>query len=246
MFKKRKKKGLEEVNASSMADIAFLLLVFFLVATQVASEKGLAILLPPKREDDDDTEIEIKERNLYVVIINSRNQLLVENKQMKIHQLKRGVLEFITNNGRNPDLSDSPGKAIVSLKTDMGTDYKTYIIVLDQIKAAYHELRAKHMGITLKEYLDYNASEEVQNACLKKKVQRFREIQGKTDDGESEDDWIRNYLKYDLEKKDRDPKRRDAYIEARELCGLTLAEKYHDAKHVYPLQISEAEPSQTQ
>lgn len=246
MFQKKKKRGSNEVNASSMADIAFLLLIFFLVTTQISSEKGLAILLPPKREDDIDDEIKVKEKNLYKVIVNSRNQLLVENEQMNIRQLKKGVIKFLTNNGRDPESSDSPKTAVVSLKTDMGTNYKTYIVVLDQVKAAYHELRASHMKVTLEDYLGYSESDAVQNECLQRKVRKFRELQGKENDGETFEDWIQSYLKYDLSIADREPRRRNAYVQARRLCSTTFAEKYYDAKRAYPLQISEAEPSRTQ
>jgi biopolymer transport protein ExbD len=149
----RGKRGTPEVNASSMADIAFLLLVFFLVTTTIATDRGMPMLLPPKK-DDTTPPMDVNQRNVYLVIVNFQNNLLVEGDEMGVGSLKEGVKRFLTNNGQDPNLSDSPQKAIVSLKADRGTDYATYIMVLDQIKAAYHELRAEELGITLQAYLD--------------------------------------------------------------------------------------------
>lgn len=151
MLKKKKRESVE-VNASSMADIAFLLLVFFLVTTQIVADRGLRMTLPPKGEIEE--EVKIHDRNVFKVLINSQDKLLVENKPMDIAELKERAKEFITNNGRNPELSDSPKDAIVSFKGDRGTTYATYIEVVDLLKAAYNELHAAHLGITLEEFLE--------------------------------------------------------------------------------------------
>lgn|SRR5690554_4518607 len=151
MARKRDRESVE-VNASSMADIAFLLLIFFLVTTTIASDKGLAILLPPK-QDKPQEEVVMNQRNIFKVLVNSQNRLLVEDEPLNdITLLKGMVKEFITNNGRNPNLSDSPDKAVVSLKTDRGTSYETYINVLDELQGAYYELRAEKVGLTAEEY----------------------------------------------------------------------------------------------
>ena len=233
---KKKKKGPAEVNASSMADIAFLLLIFFLVTTTIASEKGLTILLPPKKEDQEDIEIKVKERNLFKVIVNSRDRLLVENDPLSVGRLKEKAKEFINNNGRDKNSSDSPQKAIVALKTDRGTSYKRYIDILDQLKAAYHELRAEHMGITIEEYLTYSETEAVKDPCLRRKVAYFGNNLG------IEDMTPQKYLNFNPEKS-RDMKKIQVYQKARKLCPMTFAEKYYDAKRAFPLQISEAEPT---
>ncbi len=150
------KRKIPEINAGSMADIAFLLLIFFLVTTTISNDKGLLILLPPKREDDDVTNVRLKEHNVFTVLINSKNQLFVEKDVMSIKTLRAEAKKFINNKGKDKNLSDNPEKGVVSLKTDRGTNYGVYIMVLDELKSAYHELRAEFMGITVKEYLEYD------------------------------------------------------------------------------------------
>ena len=136
------RRGLPEINAGSMADIAFLLLIFFLVTTTMDQDTGIARKLPPMPEEElqeDDSQINAK--NIYTVLINSQNQLLVEGELMDISQLKDGALKFINNNGTDPNSSDNPEKAIISLQNDRGTEYMTYIRVQNELAAAYNELR---------------------------------------------------------------------------------------------------------
>ena len=137
-----KRRGLQEINAGSMADIAFLLLIFFLVTTTMDVDSGIARKLPPMPDEEmqeDDSQINAK--NIYVVLINTNNQLLVEGELMDISQLREGAKRFINNNGIDPNLSDNPDKAIISLQNDRGTEYKTYIQVQNELAAAYNELR---------------------------------------------------------------------------------------------------------
>lgn len=151
MFNKRKgNRPSAEVNSGSMADIAFLLLIFFLVTTTIASDKGIPVMLPPKKEIQDD--IKIKEKNIFTVLINSNDMLFVEEDVMDIKQLKDAAKKFITNRGQDPESSESPKKAIISLKTDRGTRYEVYIKVRDILQLAYNELRAEHINVTLEEY----------------------------------------------------------------------------------------------
>ena len=135
------RRGLPEINAGSMADIAFLLLIFFLVTTTMDQDTGIARKLPPIPEEEQEKPPEIKAKNIYVVLINSSNQLLVEGEWTEITQLKDGAKRFINNNGVNPGSSDSPQKAIISLQNDRGTEYITYIRVQNELAAAYNELR---------------------------------------------------------------------------------------------------------
>lgn len=128
-----------EVNAGSMADIAFLLLIFFLVTTTIVEDKGITVKLPPWSEEEPDI-TKLKERNVYAVLVNAQNQLLVRGEPMRIKELKDNAKEFIANPTRRPDLAERPTKAIISLKNDRGTHYGTYLEVYNELKAAYNEL----------------------------------------------------------------------------------------------------------
>ncbi len=150
-----------ELNTSSMADIAFLLLIFSLVATTISQDKGLDIRLPPKSEFEQ--ELPIQERNLFKIRINGNNQLLVENEvRENAEGLSTEVKAFILNNGRDASSSDSPEKAVVSVKTSRGTKYAAFISVLDELKGAYYEIYGERVGLTSGEYrkLDQNNPED--------------------------------------------------------------------------------------
>jgi len=123
-----------EINAGSMADIAFLLLIFFLVTTTIAEDKGVLVKLPPWSNEPPPV-LEMNTKNVYSVLVNADNQLLVKGEPMKVDNLKDATKDFIMNK------ADSPKKAIVSLKNDRGTKYKTYLTVYNELKAAYRELR---------------------------------------------------------------------------------------------------------
>jgi len=96
MLRKRKRSGPGEINAGSMADIAFLLLIFFLVTTTMDTDAGILRLLPPIVEDELEMD-KVKERNVYVVLINDADMLLVEGEMMDIKNLRAGAKEFMTN-----------------------------------------------------------------------------------------------------------------------------------------------------
>ncbi len=160
-----KRNSLEAINAGSMADIAFLLLIFFLVTTTIASDQGLQILLPP----DERSEAQVNANNVFQVLVNSRDALLVEDEPMPLSELRAEAKAFLTNQGQDPRLSDSPQKAVIALKTDRGTSYAAYIQVLNEVKAAYHELRAEQMGITLEDYLNFD--EKKANPALIQKME---------------------------------------------------------------------------
>ena len=157
-----KRRGLQEINAGSMADIAFLLLIFFLVTTTMDVDSGIARKLPPMPDEEmqeDDSQINAK--NIYVVLINTNNQLLVEGELMDISQLREGAKRFINNNGIDPNLSENPDKAIISLQNDRGTEYKTYIQVQNELAAAYNELRNDAaLNKFGKRYIDLNKTDK--------------------------------------------------------------------------------------
>lgn len=128
-----------EINAGSMADIAFLLLIFFLVTTTISEDKGILVKLPPWTPDQPEP-TEVKERNVYSVLINANNDLLVRKVPMDIKDLNSNVKNFIINPNKDLSLSEDPTMAVISLKNDRGTQYKTYIEVYNELKSAYSEL----------------------------------------------------------------------------------------------------------
>ena len=139
LLKPRKKRD-AEIPSASMADIAFLLLIFFLVTTTIDADKGIYMQLPPKL-DENNPPPEINQRNLLNVLVNADGQVLVDNEVTNIAAIRDVVKRHITNRGRNPELSVSPDKAVTSFKTKRGLSYENYIGVLDEIKSAYNEVR---------------------------------------------------------------------------------------------------------
>lgn len=138
---KKKSRGVPEINAGSMADIAFLLLIFFIVATTMDVDSGILTKLPPMPEDQMEEPPEIKERNVLTVLVNAKDQLLVEGEWADVSTLRSTTKEFITNPQKKETLPEDPTKAVVSLQNDRGTSYKTYIQVQNELKAAYNEVR---------------------------------------------------------------------------------------------------------
>ncbi len=143
-----------EVNAGSMADIAFLLLIFFLVTTTIEKDKGIARQLPPIEDIVDPPKI--KEKNLFIVTVNKNDQLLVEESLMELKDLRKAAIAFLDNGGassgtaeycnycrgkRDPASSDNPDKAVISVQNDRLTSYKMYIAVQNELVAAYNFLR---------------------------------------------------------------------------------------------------------
>ena len=144
-----------EVNAGSMADIAFLLLIFFLVTTTIEKDKGIARQLPPDEPPTEKPPI-IKQKNLFVVNVNKEDQLLVEEKLMEVKNLRQAAIDFLDNGGassgsaeycsfckgkRDPASSDNPEKAVISVQNDRLTSYSMYITVQNELVAAYNFLR---------------------------------------------------------------------------------------------------------
>jgi len=144
-----------EVNAGSMADIAFLLLIFFLVTTTIEKDKGIARQLPPI-EPPTETPPLIKQKNLFIVNVNKDDQLLVEDDLMQLKDLRQAAIDFLDNGGapsgspeycnyckgkRDVASSDNPEKAVISVQNDRLTSYDMYISVQNELVAAYNFLR---------------------------------------------------------------------------------------------------------
>ena len=151
------KRSAPEVNAGSMADIAFLLLIFFLVTTTIETDSGINRKLPPIDEIEDPPII--KQKNIFTVVVNKNNQLLAEEELIEISDLRALAVEFLDNGGgegeeacdycqgpRDPKSSDNPDKAIISLKNDRETSYKVYIAVQNELVAAYNVLRDREFN----------------------------------------------------------------------------------------------------
>ena len=167
----RNKRGLQEINAGSMADIAFLLLIFFLVTTTMDVDEGISTKLPPWDPETIENPPPIKQKNLFVVLVNANDQLLVEDEYMTLEDLRDAAKAFLDNNGdgtcqycqgrQNPSSSDNPQKAIISLQNDRRTSYKMYISVQNELVAAYNDLRdelaLRQYG---KEYKDLNKEQQ--------------------------------------------------------------------------------------
>jgi biopolymer transport protein ExbD len=144
-----------EINAGSMADIAFLLLIFFLVSTTMDTDSGIVRKLPPMPEKDkQEDQVDVKERNIFVVLVNRNNQLLVEGELMDIKDLRNAAKEFILNTYDDPNLPtkewievpffgqvEVTKKHVISLQNDRGTSYGMYIAVQNELAGAYNDLR---------------------------------------------------------------------------------------------------------
>jgi len=138
------KRELQEINAGSMADIAFLLLIFFLVTTTMESNYGIRRKLPPP-PDPNNTEKPpvIKKKNVLEIVINGQDKMLIEEEPAEVKDVKQIAIDFITNNGKDPESSDSPQKAVISIKHARETSYKKYLSVYNELIAAYNEIRNK-------------------------------------------------------------------------------------------------------
>jgi biopolymer transport protein ExbD len=136
-----KKRGREsaEIDGSSLADIAFLLLIFFLVVTTIDVDTGIGLVLPPIPDDIEPPPV--RERNLMNILVNAQGMVLINEQPAAVASVRERVKEFIDNNGADPNLSESPDDAIVSIKTDRRTPYNVYIDMLDEVMGAYAELR---------------------------------------------------------------------------------------------------------
>jgi glutaredoxin len=144
------KRSAPEVNAGSMADIAFLLLIFFLVTTTMEKDSGISRKLPPI-DDTEQEDVVIKQKNIFTVLINNKDQLLVEDELMTLKDLRAAAVVFLDNGGdgscnyckgtKDQSSSDNPDKAIISLKNARETSYAQYISVQNELVGAYNVLR---------------------------------------------------------------------------------------------------------
>ena len=121
MLRKPRRSEMQEINSSSMSDIAFLLLVFFLVTTTISLDKGISLILPAEGN-----ELEVNKKNIVNILINDRGKVLMDDEPTKIDKIKSVAQKKISSNS----------KIIFSVLTNKNTQYSDYILVLDQLKQA--------------------------------------------------------------------------------------------------------------
>ncbi|MBN3584447.1 biopolymer transporter ExbD [Algoriphagus aestuarii] len=189
---RKKNRMVQEVNAGSMADIAFLLLIFFLVTTTIASDKGILNVLPPKVDPNvPPPDIKKNERNIYTILVNANDDLLVEGEYRdNANGLDKDVKAFVLNFGapdeeavalynslpaslqaeakRDPESSDHPKEAVVSIKTNRGTSYEKYLEVLDLVKKAYFDIYATRANLSTDEYRALSGKDDAEQALIDK------------------------------------------------------------------------------
>lgn len=157
-MQKSQRQNSSRIPTSSMADIAFLLLIFFLVTTVIDVDTGIGMTLPPSTNEQPPR---IKERNLLNIRVNNHGAILLEDKPMFVEDIRNEVKRHVANcferyaYGCVSQYAESPQRALISIKTSEATSYQRYIDVLDEIWMAYFELwdkEAEAMG-----YVDYAA-----------------------------------------------------------------------------------------
>ena len=162
-----------EINSSSTADMAFLLLCFFMMTTTMDQDKGLQRRLPPMPDPNQKAEDQkVNRRNIIIVKINSADRLLAGSEPMHVSQLKDKIKEFLTNPADDPNLPEKEeieiegygpcmvSKGVISLQNDRGTSYQAYIAVQNELVKAVNELREDFsMANFGKPYLKLNEDE---------------------------------------------------------------------------------------
>ena len=175
------KKKTPAINSSSTADIAFLLLCYFLMTTTMGSHTGLSRRLPPMPDENQKVEDQkVNRRNIIIVKINSADRLLAGNEPIEVSQLKDRVKEFLTNPLNDPNLPEKTpteiegygqynvSKGVISLQNDRGTSYHAYIAVQNELVKAVNELRD---DFSFKAYgKPYNKLDEDKQGIVRKAI----------------------------------------------------------------------------
>lgn len=168
-------KKVPEIPNASMADIAFMILIFFLVTTTMDVDSGLERRLPPPADPNQKNEdINVKERNIFVVLVNAQDQILCENELINVKSLRQKAKEFLDNPSNletlpEKEIKDVPffgqveicKNAVISLQNDFGTTYGAYLMVQNELMAAVNELRNdKAMGKWNKKFDDLTEGQQ--------------------------------------------------------------------------------------
>lgn len=149
---------------SSVADIAFLLLSFFLMTTEIADDKGLTLVLPEWL--DEPVQAPYHERNIFNVHINSNDAVMIEGEISTLAGLKERVKTFILNPQKRNNLAETTQKAVVSLKSERGTSHGMFMSALDEIQGAYYEIYADRLGMSVKQFRKLNPQRAADKALL--------------------------------------------------------------------------------
>lgn len=168
MFKRK----IQEINAGSMADIAFLLLIFFLVSTTINTDQGIHRKLPPV--EDKGLEKPAHKNNLLSIVLNGEDELMANNEAIALEDLKAYAIEFISNPERLPSKPASPEKALLNFQNTRNASYNLYIQVQNELTAAYHELRNEE-AISLYSKTYRHLSREEKEVVKKKYPMRMTE-----------------------------------------------------------------------
>ena len=169
-----------EVNATSTADIAFIMLIFFLITSTMDVDSGIMRRLPPPLDPTEQPE-DINKRNLFEVRINAQDLLWVKGQYMTVADLKDATKVFIANKSNDPNMSDKrevnipmlggtymASRGIISLKNDRGTSYDMYVQVQNELTKAIAELRnelsKEHFGVNFTDLIDQEKIEAIQKA----------------------------------------------------------------------------------
>jgi len=168
-----------EINSSSTADIAFLLLCYFLMTTTMGDQSGLQRRLPPIPDKEQAQDQKVNRRNIVIVRINSADKLFAGNEAMDIAYLKDKMKEFLANPNNDPNLPEKEekeiegktyqvSKGVISLQNDRGTSYQAYLAVQNELVKAVNELRDE---FSMREFgMKFNRLSEDQQEIVKKAV----------------------------------------------------------------------------
>lgn len=153
-----------------MADIAFLLLIFFIITSNVVNDRGTKLTLPIIQEPK---EVQRERRNVCMIIMNNQSELLVNDKPMKSEDLPVFVKKFILNNGVDPSMSASPADAIIVFKTVRSVKYPENLKLINSVQSVYFDVWAEIAGVSSNEILGWDVDTDKN---LSEKLDKLREL----------------------------------------------------------------------
>ena len=169
-----------------MADISFLLLIFFLVTTTMDVDTGLQRRLPQIQDEPQEEQQKLYKRNIFQIVINGYDQMLIDDNIAEIDEIRDKDIDFIDNNGdgtctwcrgnRLPTSSDNPNKAVVSLTNDRSTSYGLYVAVQNEVVAAYNTLRDRYSRERFGKSWKELEREEIENPNDEQIIERTKEV----------------------------------------------------------------------